>query len=212
MENEGMIKELLAILLVTAILSISYIYPEIGSLTKFIIFFGGFLLVIGVNILAKKITAYRLEADIKTKLWEMYYIGFQEKSHFKKPIPMIWLTPLLSLISRGILTWMPILEFEVTPRTERISKRHELYRFANMTEWHIALIVFWGIVANIVLYIALNLLGLNEIAKISLYYSAWSIIPISSLDGSKLLFGSRKLWLTAGILILLIFVWQSMIF
>ncbi len=212
MERDSLTKEIGIILLATAILAISFIYPNIDSIEKFFIFFGGFTLVVGLNVLAKKIAAYRLEANVTTKFWEVYRFGFQEKRHLKAPLPMLWLTPILSLISKGALIWMPILEFDITPRTERIAKRHELYRFANMTEWHLALIVFWGIITNILLCIILNILGFREIATLSLYYAIWSIIPLSSLDGSKLLFGSKNLWLTTGIITLLAFLWQSAIF
>ncbi len=212
MENKGPLKEIVIIILVALILSISYLYPEIQNLEKFILLFGGFLLVIITNVVVKKIVAYRLEAKAKTKFWSMYHFGFAEKKHFKNSIPMLWISPLLSLISRGAMVWMPLLEFEITPRTERIAKRHELYRFAQMTEWHIALIVFWGIISNVILCLLLNFVGFPQIAKISLYYAIWSIIPLSNLDGSKLLFGSKKLWLTTGIIILLAFVWQSAIF
>ncbi len=212
MEIRNGIKEVMIFFLAVIVLSISYIYPELQSLDRFLVILGGFILVIGCNLVVKKITAYSLEANVTTKFWDMYYFGFQNKSHFKNPLPMIWLAPLLSFVSRGVLFWMPILEFEITPRTERIAKRHELYRFADMTEWHIALIVFWGIVANLVLYVILNIFGLREIAVISLYYSIWSIVPLSSLDGSKLLFGSKQLWLTTAIVILLTFLWQATVF
>jgi hypothetical protein len=212
MEKDSILKESIIILIVCLILAISFIYPEINLLNKFSIAFLGFIIAIGTNILIKKIIAYNLEANIHTKIWEIYYFGFQERSHFKKPVPMVWLTPLLSILTRGALIWMPLLEFEISPRVERIAKRHGLYRFANITEWHLALIVFGGIVGNIIGYIFLNLGGLNELAIISLYYGMWSIIPLSGLDGSKLLFGSRKLWVIAGILLLVTFVWQSMIF
>jgi len=212
MKNNRISKEVAIILLAAIILSISYIHPEIDYIDNFLIFFGGFILVIVTNVLIKKVVAYKLEANVMTKFWSMYRFGFSERRHFKNPLPMLWLTPLLSFISRGLLVWMPILEFEITPRTERVAKRYELYRFAQMTEWHIALIVFWGIMANIILYITLSIIGLQQIATISLYYAIWSIIPLSNLDGSKLLFGNRKLWLTTGVIILLTFIWQSAVF
>jgi hypothetical protein len=212
MKNNSYSKEIIIIPLAAIILSISYIYPTLDSLELFAISLGGFLLIIITNVLVKKIVAYRLEANVTTKFWSMYRFGFAEKRHLKAPIPMLWIAPLLSFISKGGWLWMPILEFDITPRTERIAKRHELYRFAQMTDWHLALIVFWGIMANLFLYIILSIVGLSQIADLSLYYAIWSIIPLSNLDGSKLLFGSRKLWLTTGILILITFIWQSAIF
>jgi hypothetical protein len=212
MENINYSKEFVAIILATIILSISYLYPNMRDSEKFIMLFAGFFIIIITNILAKKFTAYNLKADIQTKFWSMYHFGFAEKRHFKKPLPMLWIPPFLSLISRGAIAWLPILDFDIKPRIERITKKHELYRFAQVTEWHLSIIVFWGIIANLLLCVFLSLIGLQEIGKLSLYYATWLIIPFSTLDGSKLLFGSRKLWLISGILILLTFIWQSTLF
>ncbi len=212
MGKNSLSKELIIVLFAAIILTISYIYPDTNNPTNFIIVFGAFLLIILTNVIAKRFTAYRLESNVETKFWELYQFGFAEKEHFKKPLPMIWLSLLLSFISKGIIVWMPILSFDITPRVERVSRRHELYRFAEVTDWHLALVVFWGIMANIALYVIMNLIGLKELAVLSLYYAIWSIMPIGSLDGTKLLFGNRKLWLTAGVLILIAFVWQSMLF
>jgi hypothetical protein len=212
MRTENISKETITIIIAVLILTVSYLYPGMADLERFLFIFGGFLLIVSANILTKRIVAYNLEANIKTRFWSLERFGFQERKHFKTPLYMLWLPPILSLISRGNLMWLPILEFEVTPRVERIAKRHELYRFAEMTEWHIGLIAFGGVLSTLALSIILNLFGLTELAKLSLYYSIWLLIPISSLDGTKLLFGNRKLWLIAGILTLLAFVWQSMLF
>jgi hypothetical protein len=209
MEKQSLFSEIITLIIASIILAISYIYPILDSLEEFLLIFGGFILIIGINIIIKKIVAYRLEANVTTRFWSIYRFGFAEKRHLKKPLPMIWLSPFLSFFSRGAIAWLPILEFEITPRTERIAKRHELYRFAQMTEWHIALIVFAGVISNILLYIILNFFGMKQFATLSLFYAIWSIIPLSNLDGAKLFFGSRKLWIVSGIITLLAFVWQT---
>jgi hypothetical protein len=158
-----------------------------------------FILIILVNIVTKKIFAYFYESDIKTNLWQVYQFGFPRKSHFNKPLPMIWLPPVLAFITKGFVAWMPILEFDITPRVERVTRRHGLYRFSEMTEWHVAVISAMGIIANLVFAVIAYLLtiwvpGLEELARLNVYYAVWSLLPISSLDGSKILFGSRILW------------------
>ena len=213
MELNTTTKEIVILIFASLILSLSYLFPLAENPITIITIFLGFLLIIGINILVKKIVAYTLEAKVETKFWLLERYGFKENQHFKKPIYMLWFPPFLSLITRGAsFLWMPILEFDIRARTERVAKRHELYRFTQMTDWHMGLIVFWGVITNIFLYIILNIFGLTEIAVLSLYYAIWSIIPISNLDGTKLLFGNRGLWVIAGIIILIAFFWQATLF
>ena len=163
-----------------------------------------FLVIISLNILAKKLLAYYLEADIKPKFWCMYQYWFTKRSHFKKPIPMLWLPLVLSLIFRGALGlfgWFGILEFDVKPKIERVSRRHGLYRFSQMTDWHISLIAAFGIIVNLIAAIIGYILGFETFTTLSIYFAVWSILPIASLDGSKILFGSKVLWLTLFIII-----------
>lgn len=197
------INELGIILFACLILALSYRYPHIKDTVFFLKVYGIFILVIGVNVLTKKIVAKSLDIDIETKIWSIYYYGFSEKRHFKKPLPMVWLPLVASIFSKGILQWFPILEFEEKARIERVAKRHELYRFSSVTEWHSGLIAFWGLFSNVVLFFLMLILGLNEIGKISLFYSVWMLLPISSLDGNKILFGSRKLWILSCIIVLI---------
>ncbi|MEM4605880.1 MAG: hypothetical protein QW103_02515, partial [Candidatus Pacearchaeota archaeon] len=193
-------KEITILIFGCLVLSLSYIYPNLDNFLNILKYFGIFLLVISINILTKKIVAKNLDIDIETKLWAVYYFGFKEKDHFKKPLPMIWLPLVLSIFSNGILQWFPILEFEEKARIERIARRHELYRFTYVTEWHSGLIAFWGFLSSIFLFFLSSLIGFQELAKISLFYSIWSLIPVSSLDGTKILFGSRKLWILSFII------------
>jgi hypothetical protein len=55
-------------------------------------------------------------------------------------------------------------------------------------------IATWGIITNLVLAIIGYSFGYELFAKLSIYYATWSIIPFSSLDGTKIFFSSRVLW------------------
>jgi hypothetical protein len=166
-----------------------------------------FLIIIGANILIKKIIGYHLEINVKTKFWSLYQYGFRKDSHFKKPLPMVWVPLLASLLTKGIFWWLAILEFDVTPKTERVAKRHGLYRFSQITEWHVAWIATWGIILNLLLGIIGYIAGFELFAKLSIYFAAWSIIPLSRLDGSKIFFSSRGLWITLFTITLIILGW-----
>lgn len=201
--------EALIIILAAIILAISIAFKDLSIIYAATI---SFLIIIGANVLIKKIIGYTLEINVKTKFWSWYQYGFRKDAHFKKPIPMVWLPLLLSLLTKGFFQWLAILEFDVTPKTERVAKRHGLYRFTQLTEWHIAWIATWGIIFNFVLAIIGYIAGFELFARLSIYFIAWSIIPLSGLDGAKIFFSSRGLWMTLFTIIAIILGWGLIIF
>lgn len=196
------IKEILTILLAAIILGLVAAFPDTSLTISSIVYF---LIILVLNVAAKKAIAYYLESDAETKFWEIYNYGFKQGSHFKKPVPMVWWPIILSLISIGYIVWMPILEFDVQPRVERATKRHGLYRFTNMTDWDISLIASAGILMNLILAIICYITGFEVLAKLAIYFSLWSLVPISSLDGSKILFGSKLLYVIDLVIVLIFF-------
>ena len=203
-EINPLLKEILIILLSTIILTlaINYRHPNSSFLEGLIIFF----VILFVNYGVKKIVARHYEITINVKPWEIYQFGFKEKNHFKKPLTMIWWPLFVSLLTMGVFWWFPILEFDVKAKPERATRRHGLYRFAEVTDNHIAHIVFWSIIGNLVFAFLGYLLGFETFAKISVFYAIWSLVPISRLDGSKLFFGQKWLWFLTLVITLLFFV------
>lgn len=187
------LKEIIIILFASIILGFTISFPNTANVISSIIYF---LILITINILAKKAMSYYFEANTKIKFWSWERFWFTKKSHFKKPIPMLWLPLILTIFTKGYFYWLGILGFDIEPKTERISRRHGLYRFTQMTDWHIGLIAASGVIANLLLGIIAYLIGFEPLAKFSIYYAAWSVIPISDLDGTKILFSSRILWFT----------------
>ena len=201
------LKELGTIIFAIIIISLAIAYPA----AEVIWIVGIFVLItVSLNIIIKKSVGYFFEADVKTRFWSWYQLWFTRDLHFPKPLPMLWLPLLLSYLSKGMVWWLGILSFDISPRTERVSRRHGLYRFSEMTEWHIALIAASGIGINLILavigYFLAGIspaLNLELFAKINIWYAVWSIIPIGKLDGTKIFFGSRPLWFTTAIITLL---------
>tara|TARA_Y100000034_G_C6711807_1_gene314471 strand:+ start:97 stop:726 length:630 start_codon:yes stop_codon:yes gene_type:complete len=173
--------------------------------------FISFLIILSVNILTKKIVGNLLETNVKTKFWSIYQWGFRKDSHFKTKLPMVWLPLIITLFTKGIFWWLAVLEFDVEAKTERVSRKHGLYRFTQVTEWHIAWIAIWGIIANLSLAIIGYLAGFELFAKLNIYFAMWSIIPLSNLDGSKIFFASRGLWMTLFTILLVFFGWSFII-
>jgi membrane-associated protease RseP (regulator of RpoE activity) len=151
----------------------------------------------------KKITAYILDADINHKIWLFQRWGYYERSYFPKPIPMGIILPFLGVwlsYPSGILKILTFLQFDVKSKTERVSKRYGNIRTTEMTDFDISIIAFVGIISCLVLSIIAYFINQPLIAKFSIYYALWNLIPISQLDGTKLFFGSRILWIIAIIL------------
>ncbi len=208
MDTKERRNELLTIIIASLILAITVAFKNhLVFYTAAISFF----IIITINILAKKIVGYNLETDVKTKFWEWYRFGFRKDMHFKTPIPMAWLPLVLAPLTRGFFLWFGILEFDVKAKIERVSKRHGIYRFTELTEWHIAWIAIWGIIANLIFAIGGYIIGFELFAKLSMYFIAWSIIPIGRLDGSKILYANRYLWTITFIIIAIITGWGLII-
>lgn len=197
-------KEILTIFLAAIVLTLTVAFKNTSILYAALI---SFLVILGVNVLVKKMVGYNFETAVKTKFWAWYQYGLRKDMHFKKPIPMIWLPLILALFTKGFFLWLGILEFDVAAKTERVSRRHGLYRFTEVTEWHMALIVTWALIANLIFAVAGYIMGFELFAKLSIYFIAWSTIPITGLDGSKIFYASRALWtvvFTIAMLLLLL--------
>ena len=213
MERNDILKEIVIVFIASIILAFTIAYSNFSLIAYAITFF---VVIIGLNVIVKKIVAYNFESDVKINFWSVYRYGFRKDSHFKKHIPMLWLPLLLSFITRSLFWWLAILEFDVAPRTERVSRRHGLYRFTEMTEWHIAVIAAFGIAANLLLaiigYFIAGWIPYGEVfVKLNIYFAFWSIIPLSNLDGSKILFGSKVLWFTMLIITAIFLGWSLVI-
>ena len=197
-------KEVFTILLAALILALATSFKNTA------IFYSAslcFLIILSINILAKKIIGFHFETYVKTKFWTWHQFGLRKDMHFKSPIPMAWLPLLLALFTKGHLLWLGILEFDIKAKTERVAKRHGLYRFTEVTEWHMAWITIWGILANLIFALAAYILGFELFAKLSIYFIAWSIIPLGRLDGSKIFYASRALWITIFAITALVLGW-----
>jgi hypothetical protein len=204
MEMKNFARELTIVVVASIILAISISYLKMNLFWNILL---SIFVIISLNTLAKKFFAYNLETNTRTEFWSIYSFGFEKSKHFNKAVPMLWLPVLLSVITRGLFWWLPIISFDVSPRTERIARRHGLYRFTEVTEWHVALIAAFGIFVNIVAAIIAYFIGFEFFAKLSFYYAFWSIIPMSDLDGSKIFFGSRVLWFSCFVILLAMLVW-----
>ena len=185
----------LIILIITLSLSLSLnIINELGGIFITLI---SVSLVILANIFTKKIIAYNLDSEIEMRVWEMGRFGFTKDKNAKKPFPLGAVLPIISkivLFPFQSFVWMASLVFDVKPRVYRGAKRHGLYTFSEITEYHLGLIAASGVVINLILSVIGYLLGFPLFARLSIYYAFFNILPISELDGNKIFFGNLVLW------------------
>ncbi len=153
--------------------------------------------VIIINVFAKKITSFYLDADTEIKFWKLEAVGWRKRRHLKRPFLIgVFMPLLMKLILLPVqgLTWMASLEFEVKPKTYRAARRHGLYTFSEMTERHIGYIAAAGIFANMIFAVIGYLIGFTEFSRLNIYYALFNLLPISNLDGNKIFFGNLVLW------------------
>lgn len=191
-------EEITGIIVITLILSF---LTSLGEPMKNLLYaLLSFFIIILVNSLAKKITAFYLESEITLKIWEARRFGYRSHHYFKKPFPAGAIIPFISKIfffPLNNLIWMASLSFDVESKTYRASKRHGLYSFSEITENHIGLIAAAGIFGNLFFAVIAYLIGFPqemEFIQLSLLYSLFNLIPWSNLDGNKLFFGNLVLW------------------
>lgn len=197
-------EEIKTIFIVTLVLGFALSLK--GNLKEFHIFIGLIFLILMINIFAKKITAYYLDSEIEIKMWGIERFGFfhwfnisplrtHPSKKFEKNFPIGIIMPLITaILTLGNLVWTASATFDVKKKIYRAAKRYELYSFSEMTEYHIGVIAFVGVLANIAFAIIGYLMGWNEFSNLNILFAFFNSIPISSLDGNKVFFGSLIMW------------------
>jgi len=201
-------KEIFPILLIIVIISFSVSLSL--DMTEDWKAIGGTLLAVSIvilaNIFTKKVIAYNLDSEIEMKIWEVGKYGFSKEKYSKKPFPLGAFLPILSkivLFPFNSLVWMGSLIFDVKPRVYRGAKRHGLYTFSEITEYHLGLIAASGIVINLILAVIGYFLGFPLFSRLNIYFAFFNILPISELDGNKIFFGNLIMWSFLAALVLI---------
>ncbi len=191
-----------AVIIFTAIISFSFIVKHQWENIAIAFFFA--IIILGVNIIAKKITAHLLDSDVEHELWQISQYGYVPHEHFKHPAPAGIIAPLLlNVFTLGFIKFPAMLTYETNVLKHRAAKRFGFYSYTEMTDWHTALIGASGILAVLILSVILYFIpspNIEYFARIAVYYAFVNLIPFSKLDGSQIFFGSRILWSTLAII------------
>jgi len=200
------LKEVMQIIIVIILFAFIISFPQIlKENNQFIEALVFAFIILAVNILAKKITAYYYDSKIEQKILHWRRWGYYKRSQLKKPIPIGILLPfLLVWISypTGFIKMLTFLQSEITPTSARVSRRRGgvIQRHLEMTEFHLSVICGIGIVANLVLALVAGIFDYGRLARFSVYFCIWNLLPLGQVDGSKILFGSKLLWLLLAVL------------
>lgn len=185
--------EIIAISIVALVLALAISLVE--SIESFLYSLISIILVIFVNVIAKKIVGFYFESRIEIKIWEIRRYGFRAHDYFKKPVAIGAILPLIvTFLSLGYFTWMASLVFDAKPEVYRTAKRHGYYSFSETTEQHLGFMAAAGIFANLFFAIVGYLIGFPDFAKLNIYFALFNMLPLSDLDGNKIFFGSLPLW------------------
>ncbi|MBM3232266.1 hypothetical protein FJZ21_02725 [Candidatus Pacearchaeota archaeon] len=186
-----------------------------GDLESFgyIVLFGA--IIIGINILSKKITASRLDADVQHEVWKMQRFWFNPSDKFNKGIYAGIIIPVfVAIISLGTVRLMTVLTYETRALKRRAAKRFGPYSFTEMTDFHNALVGAAGIISALAITFVTYWIpgtGWETIARMATFYAFFNMIPFSKLDGSQIYFGSRVLWSVLAIITLIFMIYALLL-
>jgi len=189
-------KEIASIIVIAIILGFTFSALDNLKTLPFLII--SIIIVILINVLAKKVAAFHYDSEVEIKIWEMQRYGYKPQYKFKRPFPAGAAFPIIATaFTFGYFQWLACLVFDVKAKIHRSARRHGLYRFSEMTEDHIGYIAAAGIFANLIiagLAYFLNLPSQMNFVALNIYYATYNLIPFSDLDGNKIFFGNLVLW------------------
>jgi len=169
------------------------------------------IIIILVAVFSKRIIAYALDAGIEHELWYAQRFGFRPHFKLKKPIPAAIIFPIFfSIITLGVFKLLTFLTYETKALKHRAAKRFGFYSFKEMTDWHIAWIGAISNIALIILAIISYIIGLEYMAKLTIYYAVLNLLPLYKFDGMQILMGNKILY-TILLIINLIFAASALI-
>jgi len=164
-----------------------------------------FFMILLVNFYAKKLGANIHSLKIEHKIWELTTVGFTKRSHFKKPIPIGLILPFfISIFSLGNIKPYTFFQYEYENKSSRRMLKavgwKKALRKEYVNEYDFAMTAAYGFFSLIIL----TLIGYfiyffdikfgYDLAKFSIYYGLWNLVPVSNLDGAKVFFGSFIMW------------------
>ena len=186
------LKEIGSLLLALIILAFSSSFANLTLFYSSLLFFAVILI---FYVSGKKLMAYYTETAEETKIWSFQRYGLYKRSYFKNPMPIGIILPFfLTIFSLGLIPWFAVTETDVKPTEARATKRHDIYSFSELTEWHISLVSASGIFSCFILALIAYFVNYSELARLSIFFAVFNLLPLGKLDGTRIFFGSKPLY------------------
>lgn len=192
------LREIGSLILALIILAFANSFIDFNKFLYSLVFFA---IILTVYVAAKKFAAWYVECKEEIKILTFQRYGVYERSFLKTPIPMGLILPFaLTILSLGWVKWFAVLESTVEGTTARAARRHDIYSYSELTEWHLAVVSGAGIFSMFLVAIFSYLLNFPELSRLSIYFAAFNMLPLGKLDGVRVFFGSRPMFTILWIL------------
>ena len=197
---------IIIIIIISSFMSFMPIIPT-KDLLKIITNLMIFSIIILTNIYSKKIISKYYSIRIEHKIWEFNRYWFYKASHLKKPFPIGLVIPFFTaLLSIGYLKPFLFFQFEAENITSRRILKSRGQRKAERKDYineedlaYTSAAGFYALLLLAIIGSSINwIFGLDfglELAKYSIYYGIWNLLPVSNLDGTKLFLGAFLGWI-----------------
>lgn len=197
-------KELAHLFAITLILGFVFGFDDGSStfvLNNWLVNFGSACFIVFISLFFKEIVmklfAMRYRTRVEIELWCAKQFWFSRASKFerfkmKRGLPLgIFLALYLSFLSFGRIFFTAVFNHQLTEdRNARIGRS-----WKRLTEYEEAMIMLVGFLASMLLVIAAKILDFGRLYDVNLWLIVFNLLPISRLDGSKMFFSSRPMYI-----------------
>lgn len=195
------LKEFVYILIASAVLGYVIAFSQMGWDTWLRYSIIGFI-VLFANVVAKKAAAYKLGCEAEIQPWQIERYNFYESAHLRYPLPMWVIWPIFVVwMSLGAVWWLVVTTFEVYGTRSRVTRK-----FAELTEWDVALISAAGITVNLIMAVIAASLGYQKFAFINLWFVFFNMLPFPTYDGGRIFFGEMLFYVFLATLSLMVII------
>lgn len=174
------------------------------------------LVVVAISVLVRelvrKFVAHRKGCKTEYNLWFVKQVSFRPTGGLKTGFPIFpIISVFLTLISNGKAFFTAI----ETNTVEAVRKYRVGRKFTRLTEYDEAIILLSGVLTSA--FFVLLFSGLNKIFGIfslfivvNFWLTLYALLPIPPLDGGKILFGSRSLYVFSVAFIIALFLMKDL--
>lgn len=147
-------------------------------------------IIVLVHVYGIKIAAKLYGSEFRMKIWNSQ--KFKEAGGFTRKMLLIYNTPILNvlvtLLSNGKIYLSNVFSYDI--KHEALGRQYQYLNFID-----ISVIIFWGLMSNIVLMWIFKIFELDLALKISFWFILFQLLPISELPGAKILAGNASFYI-----------------